>query len=207
MKKQNKIFPEKSSLKVIGGIFKGHTLHMVKAATTRSTKAILKESLFNTLAPILYQHCFIEVFSGTGSVGIEALSRGAKKVQFIEKDPFAYKILQRNLGEIQKKYSSLQKQNSIPLVFESFLADSFEILPKIIHSQNNILFFDPPFPIRENFSNIYQRCFQLIEKINQPAIIIFESLSSYEMPQNIKDFSIIKAKKFGKSSLIYYANH
>ena len=192
-----------SSIKVIAGSLKNHKLLMADSATTRSSKAILKESLFNTLTPFIQRFGFIEVFAGTGSIGIESLSRGAKEAIFLERDKKAFDILQTNLSSIKLKCPQLQTL--------ALLGDSFTLLPQVLEKRANdawILFFDPPFPIRENCADIYEKCFRLIEQIQttHPILVIFEALSSYEMPQNIQEFSIIKAKKFGKSSLVYYAN-
>lgn len=190
-------------LRVQSGLLKGHILQMAEHQTTRSSKSILKQSLFNTLSPILNQYCFIEVFAGTGSIGIEAISRGAKAAYFIEKDPSSYRVLQENLQSIQSRIKEIKIQ--------SFKGDSFSILPEILSQARKeekfILFFDPPFPIRENFADIYEKCFALIEKLSANCLIVFEYFSSYQAPQSIKDFSIIKHKRFGKSSLLYYANH
>lgn len=192
-----------SSIKVIAGSLKNHKLLMADSTTTRSSKAILKESLFNTLAPFIQRFGFIEVFAGTGSIGIESLSRGAKEAIFLERDKKAFDILQTNLSSIKLKCPQLQTL--------ALLGDSFTLLPQVLEKRANdawILFFDPPFPIRENCADIYEKCFHIIEQIQttHPILVIFEALSSYEMPQNIQEFSIIKAKKFGKSSLVYYAN-
>ena len=92
-----------SSIKVIAGSLKNHKLLMADSATTRSSKAILKESLFNTLAPFIQRFGFIEVFAGTGSIGIESLSRGAKEAIFLERDKKAFDILQTNLSSIKLK--------------------------------------------------------------------------------------------------------
>ncbi|WP_104697676.1 MULTISPECIES: 16S rRNA (guanine(966)-N(2))-methyltransferase RsmD [unclassified Helicobacter] len=193
-----------NTIKVIGGLLKNQRLQMASYDTTRSSKAILKESLFNTLMPVITNFGFIEVFAGTGSIGIEALSRGALEANFIEKDKQAFEILNQNLQKIYHKFPTLK--------FKSFFGDSFELLPQIIKNsklKNFILFFDPPFPIRENFADIYMKCFNLVEKIqnkDSTFLVIFEFYTSYEMPKNIKDFSIIKTKRFGKSGLAYYAN-
>ncbi len=191
----------KSTIKIIGGLLKNHTLLMADCTTTRSSKAILKESLFNTLSPLISHFKLIEVFGGTGSIGIEALSRGCKEAIFIEKDKRAFEVLNHNLHHIKTKFPSLQTK--------SFFGDSFLILPEILKNEKNekiIVFFDPPFPIRQNFADIYQRCFHLIEKIqNQDLVLIFEYYTNYEMPKTIKEFKIIKTKKFGKSGLVYYA--
>lgn len=184
-------------LKVIGGKFKGLKLEMLDSHLTRPTKAILKESLFNTLQNDIAHYAFLEGFGGSGSVGIEALSRGAREAYFIEHNPQSFSTLQRNLAKLQniKAYA--------------FLNDTFIFLPKLF-SQIKIpciLYLDPPFCIRENMQDIYQKCFQLVKMLHQPLIhlVIFEHLSTYEMPENLGNFCIIKQKKFGKSSLSYYA--
>jgi len=69
---------------IIGGEFKGKFIEIPNISTTRSSKSILKESLFNTLQFDIIDKNFVEVFSGSGSIGLEALSRGAKKCYFIE---------------------------------------------------------------------------------------------------------------------------
>ena len=77
---------KKATLKVIGGVFKGRNLQMAPLEITRSSKAILKESLFNTLNYDVVGANFVEFFAGSGSVGIEALSRGAKSAIFFEQN-------------------------------------------------------------------------------------------------------------------------
>lgn len=185
-----------SKLYVIGGDFKGLKLEMLDSPLTRPTKAILKESLFNTLQNDIVDCVFIEGFGGSGSVGIEALSRRAKESIFVESNPCSLKILKNNLAKLKNIQAS------------TFLGNSLDILPDIIKQINShcILYLDPPFIIRENMENIYQDCFSLVEKITNPHLFltIFEHLSSYEMPKKLGNFCIIKQKKFGKSTLSYY---
>ncbi|WP_027327282.1 16S rRNA (guanine(966)-N(2))-methyltransferase RsmD [Helicobacter pametensis] len=184
------------SLKVIGGKFKGLKLEMLDLPITRPTKAILKESLFNTLQNDIVQYGFFEAFGGSGSVGIEALSRGAIEATFIEANPQSFEVLKHNL-------SKLPSTN-----YRFFLGDSFTLLPKLLAQSNlpSILYLDPPFCIRENMEDIYQRCFHLVQEISNPLIqvVIFEYLSTLELPKRLGNFCIIKQKKFGKSSLGYY---
>ena len=86
---------QKSNIKIIGGKYKGKKLFMGDKKTTRSTKNILKESIFNTLQWEVNNSTWVEVFSGVGSIGLEAISRGAKKAYFLEKDLEAIKILKK----------------------------------------------------------------------------------------------------------------
>ena len=70
--------------KIISGKYKGRSLKLPSKTTTRSSKVIVLESFFNTIQFGIMDAVFVEVFSGSGSVGLEALSRGAKKIIFME---------------------------------------------------------------------------------------------------------------------------
>lgn len=191
----------KSTIKIIGGKFKGIHLQMPLTNLTRSSKSILKESLFNTISVDIIDSCFIEAFAGTGSIGLEALSRGAKEVWFFENNKNAFDVLKSNIRLLEKKESQIKTL--------SFYGDTFELLAKEItkNKTKKIIYFDPPFNIRDNYADVYSKCIGLLENILDPSIflVIFEHRSEYELPKNIAHFSIIKQKKFGKSSLSYYA--
>lgn len=186
----------KSNIRVIGGKYRGLGLEMRDSPTTRPTKSILKESLFNVLQGEIEGRVFIEGFGGSGSVGIEALSRGAEEAIFVEYDSLSLEVLRKNLSKLKECKA------------RSYLGDSFALLPQILEEieEEGILYLDPPFCIRENMQDIYQKCFAMVEKIQNPQIflVIFEHLSTYEMPKTLGNFCIIKAKKFGKSTLSYY---
>lgn len=185
-----------SMLKVIGGKYRGMRLEMLEATTTRPTKAILKESLFNVLQNDIVGRVFIEGFGGSGSVGIEALSRGASEAIFIEKDEQALQILKKNLTRLRDEKTEVLQGDSFMLLYS--------VIEKI--QKKGILYLDPPFCIRENMQNVYIQCFSLVERIINPYLnlVIFEHLSEYEMPKNLGNFCIIKSRKFGKSTLSYY---
>lgn len=171
-------------------------LQMPDSPLTRPTKAILKESLFNVLRNDIGDCVFIEGFGGSGSVGIEALSRGAKEAFFLESNPESFKILKHNLAKL--------KDTQHLAIF----GDTFEMLPPLITKlqERGILYLDPPFCIRNDMHDIYKKCFEIMENIKNPLLflVIFEHLSSHQMPEKIANFCIIKSKKFGKSSLTYY---
>ncbi len=183
--------------KVLGGTYKGIKLDLPSLETTRSTKSILKESLFNSLAYDVVDKNFIEVFGGSGSVMIEALSRGAKHGFACELDKNAFKVLLSNVQKIDKNKFTCKN------------ADTFLELPKLIENikEDMIFYFDPPFFYRENMDDIYSKCYELVKKLDMPNtyLIIFEHVSSLKMPSSIANFTCIKHKKFGKSSLSYFA--
>ncbi|PAF50444.1 16S rRNA (guanine(966)-N(2))-methyltransferase RsmD [Helicobacter sp. 13S00477-4] len=193
----------KRHFKIIAGKFKGVCLELTSSETTRSSKSILRESLFNVLGNNIIDNCFIEAFAGVGSIGLEALSRGAKKVLFFEKNKESFGILSQNIAHLYSKNPTI--------LANSFFGDTFELLPKAIMDikEKKILYFDPPFNIRENYTDIYEKCFSLLRFILSSIdlfLVIFEHSSEYKLPENIGHLSIIKQKKFGKSSLSYYAS-
>lgn len=184
---------------ITGGRHKGKKLESASLNTTRSTKSIIKGSLFDTLQFDIVDQNFIEVFGGSGSMGLEAVSRGAKKAYFIERDSKAYNVLKRNCNLIDSVRTSAMKANS------------FEVYPKLVDelvqkNEKAYLYFDPPFDIREGMEDIYEKVLSLIENtpVDIVIMIIIEHATKTKMPENIGVFQQKKSKKFGKSSLSYY---
>ncbi|MDD6055647.1 MAG: 16S rRNA (guanine(966)-N(2))-methyltransferase RsmD [Helicobacteraceae bacterium] len=187
------------TLRILGGIHKGKPLKMASLEVTRSSKAILKESLFNTLSADILNTTFIEFFAGSGSVGIEALSRGAKFALFFEKNKESFKILEWNLKNTFK--------DSTP--YRAILGDTFIEYKNALKPLKSptIAYIDPPFDTRENMQDIYKHCFNLIKTLDSKLfkIIIIEHDSKLEIPANLGEFSHYKTRKFGRSSLSYFA--
>jgi len=189
--KKNSIFTAISA-----GKYKGKRLKLPSLDSTRSTKSILKESFFNTVQFEIVDEVFVEVFGGSGSMGLEALSRYAKHAYFIEKDKRAFEILQQNCILIDKEKTTCINADSF-VYFNTFLKTL---------TCRAYFYFDPPFSIRDGMSEIYDNVYKLIEDIPQEKVklIAIEHMSSHKLPKNIGNYQLNKTKKFGKSSLSYY---
>ena len=87
-------------MRVIAGSFKSRTLQAPAGLATRPTSDRLRETLFNVLAPRIVGANFLDLYAGSGAVGIEALSRGAARVVFVERAPAALKVLQANVSRL-----------------------------------------------------------------------------------------------------------
>ena len=190
---------EKPTTKIIAGKYKGKILELPSLDITRSSKARLKESLFNVLQFDIIDKIFIESFAGSGSIGLEAISRDAKRSYFVELNKNSYQILLKNCRAIDmQKCQTVQGDTFIqtPLILESLKNSNDEV----------ILYVDPPFDYREGMDNIYEKSFVMIENIENENIfmIIIEHESSLALPVILGKFSLNKTKKFGKSSLSYY---
>jgi 16S rRNA (guanine(966)-N(2))-methyltransferase RsmD len=189
---------KKLTKKIIAGKYKGKTLQLPSKTTTRSSKAIVLESFFNTLQFEIIDASFVEVFSGSGSIGLEALSRGAKQIYFMEKDRDALKVLKQNIALTD------------PSACEVFAGDSFEnisqVLARLKKAKTKAYFYiDPPFSIREGMEDIYDKTMQLIASlpVENVKMIIIEHMTGLEIPQNLGSYSLKKSKKFGNTSLSY----
>ena len=197
----NEIKPiTKPTTKIIAGAYKGKVLNVPSLDVTRSSKAVLKESVFNVLQFDIIDKIFIESFAGSGSIGLEAISRGAKRAYFIELDKKSYSILVKNCKSINiEKCQTIQGNAFVqtPLILD-FLKNSKEEV---------ILYVDPPFDFREGMEDIYDKSFRMIENIENSNIfkIIIEHESKLEIPKILGKFSLEKTRKFGKSSLSYFS--
>lgn len=185
--------------KIVAGKYKGKTLKLPSATTTRSSKNIVLESFFNTLQFDIIDANFVEVFSGSGSIGLEALSRGAKQIYFMEKDKDALKVLKENISQTD------------PSSCEVYAGNSFENIASVVatlkrKSQEAYFYIDPPFSIREGMEDIYDNTINLIASLPQEAVnmIILEHMTGLDIPQKIGIYEQLKSKKFGNTTLTYY---
>ncbi len=189
--------------KIVGGKYRGRVLDLPSLDVTRSSKSILKESFFNVLQFDIMDTLFIEGFGGSGAIGLEALSRGAKQSYFCEINRQSFKILQNNCDNIE------------PSKCTSLFGDTFEKIPvlleqleqqKSVQNDEIILYLDPPFDIRSGMNDIYEKTFELIKNITNKKVILVtvEHMSELDMPDTLGLFIKYKTKKFGKSSLTYY---
>ena len=181
---------------ISAGKYKGKKLSLPSMESTRSTKSILKGSLFDTLQSDILDEVFVEVFGGSGSMGLEALSRGAKHAYFIEKDKYAFSVLKSNCQLIDAHSTTCK------------YGDSFDIFPTLIKELTckAFFYFDPPFSIREGMDDIYLKVLKLIADIPSEKVhlIIIEHMSNLDVPEMIGIYTLQKTKKFGNSSLSYY---
>jgi 16S rRNA (guanine(966)-N(2))-methyltransferase RsmD len=118
-------------MRVIAGEFRSRKLITVEGMGTRPTPDRLRETLFSILAPKLEGCLFVDAYAGTGSVGIEALSRGARQSIFLEKDRAALEAIRLNLKSLKAEDRALVMKGSAPKHLSEIEAD--------------IVFLDPPY--------------------------------------------------------------
>lgn len=152
-----------SSVRIIGGEWRRRTLPVGEAPGLRPTGDRIRETLFNWLMPHIHGATCLDLFAGTGALGIEALSRGAKFVQFAENNRTTATQLQQNL--------SLLKAES--LRYTVLLGDGRQCLTASNKQAYNIVFLDPPFD-----HDLWQEYAQLLQDsgaLAQEALIYVET--------------------------------
>lgn len=124
-------------MRIIGGEFRSRRLKAVPGDHVRPTPDRLRESLFNILAPIIEGKVFLDAYAGTGAVGIEAISRGAARAIFLEKDRTAAEVLQENIHTLGLEGRAHVIRGSVQLMLRRQAAD--------------IVFLDPPYPLSKEY--------------------------------------------------------
>jgi 16S rRNA (guanine966-N2)-methyltransferase len=118
-------------MRVIAGKYRSRVLKPFPGLTVRPTPDRLRETLFNILAPDIEGRTFVDAFAGTGAVGIEALSRGARRAIFIERDPEVLGCLRENLSSLKIGSEAMVVLGSALRLLKDYPAD--------------FLFLDPPY--------------------------------------------------------------
>ena len=187
-------------MRIIGGNFKGKKILKPVDKSTRPLKDMVRESIFNIIEHSKNEFVdlrgskILDLFSGTGSFGIECISRGAEKVIFFENYLHSIKILKKNLEILKlKKYSKIIEKDAYDISQFKFNFKSFDLI-----------FLDPPFK--------YNKINELIKKIKIMKITTKESLiiihRNKKITENIsKDLSISKEKNYGLSKIIFGKIH
>ena len=184
-------------MRIIAGKLKGSTLHMPKDKNTRPLKDQARESIFNLLThsnKILLQlkHSnVLDLYAGTGSFGLECLSRQAKSVYFIEKRKDAVEILKKNIEKLKVK-------NKIKIFFN----DIFELIKKqnIFESKFDLIFCDPPFK-DTNVEKLIELIFNKNLLNKNGIIILHRNKTTKEKLPNY--FKIVDERIYGISKIIF----
>lgn len=125
-------------MQIISGKYRHRKLQSSPGETTRPITARVKVALFDRLEPLLQEARIADVFSGTGTIGFEALSRGARSVVFIESDRVAFELLRRNVAALRAEPETVCWQtDASKCSFRPKGAEDF--LPY------DVIFFDPPY--------------------------------------------------------------
>ena len=172
-------------MRVIAGEFRSRPLKTLPGLDVRPTPDRLRESLFNILAPSIEGSRFIDAYAGTGSVGIEALSRGAAHVTFLERNKAAAQVIRENLA-------SLKVTTAADVVIG-------KVLQHLQHRRADIVFMDPPYPLEREYTDALE-----LLGADPPRLVIAQHASRFGLAETFGGLQRTRVLKQGDNSLSFY---
>lgn len=181
-------------MRVIAGKAKGRALAAPAGMDTRPITAMMKEALFSIWQFQIADAFFLDLFAGSGSMGIEALSRGAKRAVFVEQDRRATEVIRKNLETCKLTEGAVVCQDD---VFRriSVLKSNRELF--------DIIYLDPPF----TNDGIFYPVLEAVTGagiLKEDGVIAIRTKKEKEMPETINGFGCFKKKVYGQSAIHFY---
>lgn len=183
-------------MRIIAGTFRSRVLEAPAGLATRPTSDRLRETLFNVLAPRIVSAKFLDLFAGSGAVGIESLSRNAAHVTFVERAPAALKVLRKNLDTL-----GISQNFSI----QSSSVSSFLRKPPPGRSSYDLVFLDPPYDAAEEYASALGLLGSASAGLLAPgALVIAEHRKKERLSEQYGSLSRTRLLEQGDAALSFY---
>ena len=184
-------------MRVIAGKFRSRLLTAPRGLDTRPTSDRLRETLFNVLTPRISGSIFLDLYAGSGAVGIEALSRGAQQVTFVENAEPALRAIRTNLSALNILGGyALEARTATAALKRLALAERTV----------NLVFLDPPYADAAEYESVMNllggECRQLLAP---NAIVIAEHLKKLDLAESYNTLNRYRTLKQGDSALSFYS--
>ena len=188
-------------MRITGGQFGGRNLKVPKTDAIRPTQDRVREALFNILAPEIAGADFLDLFAGCGAVGIEALSRGAKSVTFVEKERRHVAVLKENLAAVLGQLGHLGRQESAELPVQVVAADCYRFVAGYSGPGFSIAFADPPYALGEE-RGYAQTLAALAERgvVRQGGLFVAE-MTAVQRAEETPGWELLRDRTYGKTRL------
>jgi len=185
-------------MRVIAGTYRSRILKSPRGLALRPTSDRLRETLFNVLGPGIAGSRFIDLFAGTGAIGIEALSRGALEVVFVENHAPAAALIRRNLESLGVR--------KVATVLAADALRGLEILASrrtSKDSQYDCVFLDPPYASAKDYARVLESLGSR-NLLAPGGVVIAEHRRSFELPEETGALQCYRVLKQGDAALSFY---
>ena len=172
-------------MRIIGGEYKGRNLKSPPSLNVRPTSDRLRETLFNVIAPRIAEARFLDLCAGSGAVGIEALSRGASHVTFVDRSRRMCKLIESNV-----ELCRIPEEQWV-----IYCSEANEFLRQSKDERWDIVYFDPPY--KEDY-------LQTLKLLSNNELVIAEHHHKTELPDTIGDLQRTRILKQGDSALSFF---
>lgn len=180
-------------MRVISGKARGKKLKTPENDNIRPTLDRVKENLYNMIGFSIRNAVMLDLFSGTGAIGIEALSRGAEKVYFVDKDKKSYELTKYNVKSAKLEENAVILNQDAESALTQFENKGLKF---------DIIFLDPPYN-----KGIVQKILQQLEKYNimqSEGVVIVETDREEETPERFGKFFKQKEKNYSSTKITFY---
>ncbi|AWP30840.1 16S rRNA (guanine(966)-N(2))-methyltransferase RsmD [Paenibacillus glucanolyticus] len=180
-------------MRVVSGSAKGRPLKSVPGTSTRPTTDKVKESIFSMIGPYFEGGTALDLFAGTGGLGIEALSRGIDRAVFIDVEPKSISTIKDNLKAARLEERAEIYRNDAARALKALEKRSFKF---------DLVFLDPPY----RFKNGDELMVDMAERslLQDLAVVVLEYESSYNYPEKFGDFCCLRTVKYGETAISIY---
>jgi len=185
-------------MRIIAGKFRSRQLKSIKGMVLRPTSDKLRETLFNILGELVVNARFMDLFAGTGAVGIEALSRGAREAIFVEKHPPAAALIKKNLESLDIRTGARVVASDAMKALERLARE-----PAVKNARVDLLFLDPPYAETEQYKTVLA----FLGGANLPAenaVVIAEHQRSLDLPETSGNLKRVRVLRQGDAALTFY---
>jgi 16S rRNA (guanine(966)-N(2))-methyltransferase RsmD len=185
-------------MRVIAGIYRSRILKSLKGLALRPTSDRLRETLFNVLSAGIQSSRFLDVFAGTGAVGIEALSRGAEHVCFIENHAPSAALIRKNL-------SALNVHSGVTVICADAIRglETLEVKVKAGDPAYDYIFIDPPYAAAADYSRVLQKV-AASRLLADRGIVTVEHRKTFDLPESFNTLKRVRLLRHGDAALSFY---
>jgi len=173
-------------MKVIAGKYKGRKINTINDRSTRPMLGVAREGIFNSLQFSFENSEVLDLFAGSGSMGIESLSRGAKYVTFIDNSADCIKQIKKNLKNYENNYSVIN------LDVSNYISEA--------NSSYDIIFYDPPFEYLSENVNLDIK--ELSSNLTHEGFVVIHRHSNSPSTVLPKEVELYKEKNYGQSKIL-----
>lgn len=185
-------------MRIIAGTFRSRQLKSLKGTALRPTSDKLRETLFNVLGALSVDARFVDLFAGTGAVGIEALSRGVREAIFVEKHPPAVALIKKNLDTLE-----IRKGVRVLALDALKALERLAKEPSAANTRIDILFLDPPYAEAEAYKNVLAFLGDA-DLLAENAVVIAEHQRLLDLPETFGKLERVRVLRQGDAALSFY---
>jgi 16S rRNA (guanine966-N2)-methyltransferase len=185
-------------MRVIAGIYRSRILKSLKGLALRPTSDRLRETLFNVLGAGIEGSRFIDVFAGTGAVGIEALSRGADYVSFIENHAPSAALIRKNLA-------ALKVNSGVTVICTDAIRglETLEAKVKAGDAAYDYIFIDPPYAATADYARVLQKL-SASRILADRGIVMVEHRKTFDLSESFGTLKRVRLLRQGDAALSFY---